>query len=135
MDALIIARCLHVLGVVAWIGGVGMVTAVILRVAPINQRQVVAAQRVMAHYRAFIGGECMKLTRRDSVSSSQCAMTVLFELNFKQTESEPLENTPFWSVWRAWVQLGQAAAHRRNGENSSPFLHARSLLANVGNLS
>jgi uncharacterized membrane protein len=33
MDALAIARALHVLGVVVWIGGVGMVTAVILPAA------------------------------------------------------------------------------------------------------
>jgi uncharacterized membrane protein len=45
MDDLAIARALHVLGVVVWIGGVAMVTAVIL---PATQRRELGADPVAA---------------------------------------------------------------------------------------
>ncbi|HYH42037.1 MAG TPA: hypothetical protein VD867_08640 [Burkholderiales bacterium] len=43
MDAAIIARVLHILGVVLWIGGVAMVTTVLL---PATKRITTAAERV-----------------------------------------------------------------------------------------
>ena len=44
MDGAIIARVLHVLGVVLWIGGVAMVTTVLL---PATKRIKTPAERVM----------------------------------------------------------------------------------------
>ncbi len=44
MEEVTIARVLHVLGVVLWIGGVGMVTTVLL---PVTKRLKTAAERIM----------------------------------------------------------------------------------------
>ena len=45
MDGIIVARALHVLGVVIWIGGVGMVTTVVL---PAIRRDALGADRLAA---------------------------------------------------------------------------------------
>jgi len=44
MEEVTIARVLHVLGVVLWIGGVGMVTTVLL---PATKRMKTSAERIM----------------------------------------------------------------------------------------
>lgn len=54
MDALAIARALHVLGVVVWIGGVGMVTAVILPAARAFRSSEMSVEMFEAVERRFI---------------------------------------------------------------------------------
>jgi uncharacterized membrane protein len=54
MDALFIARCLHVLGVVVWIGGVGMVTAVILPAARSFRASGMSVEMFEAIERRFV---------------------------------------------------------------------------------
>jgi uncharacterized membrane protein len=54
MDALIVARVLHVLGVVVWIGGVGMVTAVILPAARAFRSSDMSVEMFEAVERRFV---------------------------------------------------------------------------------